>query len=275
MMESLSVFFGAWELFRDPTMAGAIAGGALGVVGVWVVLRRMVFLSAALSQVAGLGVALSFWMHGVFTSIEPMPGLTAILVTVGAALTLSRRSRGADLELGLIFIGASAATLAIGSRITAEIHDIDALLFGSAVAVLPDEFRWLTVVCAALVALHVWWWRGFAAVTADRDDASVRGLPVVLIEVVLVSSAAVGVAAATKVLGALPAFAFSVLPGVAALAVARNVPQALTVAAIVGALSGFAGYVAAFLFELPVGPAQALVGLALAGFCVVLGKVLP
>lgn len=273
MIDSLRLFVEAWELFRDPTLAGTFAGAALGVVGVWIVLRRMVFLSAALSQVAGFGVAAAFWIHGVVSSVEAMPSLAAIVVTVGAALTLSRRSNGADTELGLLFLGASAGTLAIGSRITAELNDIDALLFGSAVAVLPEEFRFLAAVCAVLVVLHAWWWRGFAAVTADRDDARVRGLPVRVLEGVLVASAAVGVAVATRVLGALPAFAFSVLPGVGALAVARSVRQALWIAGLLGAFAGFFGYLAAFLFDLPVGPAQTLVGLATTSVCVLAGRV--
>src|SRR5206468_12324584 len=49
-------FFAAWDLFRDPVFAAMIAGATLGYLGVYIVLRRMVFVSAALSQAAGLGV---------------------------------------------------------------------------------------------------------------------------------------------------------------------------------------------------------------------------
>ena len=61
---SLQGFLDGWELFADATLTGTIAGAILGFLGVYVVLRRMVFLTAALSQVAGLGVVLAFYAHG-------------------------------------------------------------------------------------------------------------------------------------------------------------------------------------------------------------------
>lgn len=272
MIGEIRAFFDAWFLFREPALAATAAGATLGLVGVWIVLRRMVFLSAALSQVAGFGVAVAFWLHGVLETERAFPGAGAIVLTLGAALTLARRSRGADTELGLIFLGASAGTLALGTRIVEELHDIDSLLYGSAVAVLPAQFRWLLACCVAVVALHAWWWRGFRAVTSDRDDALVRGMPVRLLEVTLVGSVSVAVAVTTWVLGALPAFAFSVLPAVGALAVARSVRSALVLAALLGACAGFGGYLAAFLFDLPVGPSQTLVGLLEAGVCVAIAR---
>ena len=275
MIEQLSLFFSAWELFREPTLAGAIAGCTLGVVGVWIVLRRMVFLSAALSQTAGLGVSFAFFLHTAFDSHDfPHPGIGAAILTVAAALLLARRRDDADGVLGMLFLGAAAGTLALSGRVGVEAHDIDTLLFGSAVAVLPEQFKWLLGVCVGLLALHIWWWRGFAMVTADRDDAAVRGVPVRLLERVLVASAALGVATTTWVLGALPAFAFSVLPGIAALAVARNVAMAMVLAGSLGAIAGFGGYLAAFLFDLPVGACQTLVGLIEVGVCTGIGRFL-
>lgn len=273
MGEELSVFFGAWELFREPTLAGAIAGCVLGIVGVWIVLRRMVFLAAALSQTAGFGVAIAFFIHALTGSHAfPHPGLGAAVLTIAAALLLARRQDGADGALGILFLGASAGTLAISGRVGVEAHDIDTLLFGSAVAVMPEQFWWLVGICCAIFVVHAWWWRGFAMVTVDRDDAAVRGVPVRLLERVLVGSAALGVATTTWVLGALPAFAFSVLPGIAALALARNVATALILAGCLGAIAGFGGYLAAFVLDLPVGACQTLVGLVEVGVCAGLAR---
>lgn len=263
MGEKLELFFSAWELFREPTLAGAIAGATLGLLGVWIVLRGMVFLSATLSQVAGFGVAVALVAAGAIGAT--LPGLGAALFTVCAALALTLRARGsADPTLGLLFLAASAGTLLLAGWSGTELHDIDTLLFGSAVAVLPSQFRWLAGVCAIVFALHLWWWRGFAAVTIDRDDAAVRRLPTDLLEGALVTSAALVVAVSTWVLGALPTFAFSVLPALAALALAPNVRVALALGAAFGLLAGGGGYVLAFLLDAPVGPAQTGLGVALA-----------
>jgi ABC-type Mn2+/Zn2+ transport system permease subunit len=77
------------------------------------------------------------------------------------------------------------------------------------------------------------------------------------------------VSVATRALGALPVFAFAVLPAAAGLAVARRLPEALFVAAGVGGASGALGYFGAFAGELPVGASQAGAALLLSA-CVYL-----
>lgn len=264
MSDKVTLFFEAWELFREPTLAGACAGATLGLVGVWIVLRGMVFLSATLSQVAGLGVAAALVAAPAlgFSS----PGLGAVVFTLLAALSLSLSARNgkasADATLGVLFLAASSGTLLLASRTGTELSDIDSLLFGSAVAVMPAQFRWLVVVCLGVLVLHLWWWRGFAAVTADADEARVRGLPTRTLELALVASAALAVGVATWVLGALPTFAFSVLPALAALALAPNLPVALTLGGVFGLVAGGGGYFAAFLADAPVGPAQTALAVA-------------
>ena len=63
-------------------------------------------------------------------------------------------------------------------------------------------------------------------------------------------------AVSTRVLGAMPTFAFTVLPSLAAVNIAPNIRVCLILAGAFGALSGFGGYLLAFLFEFPVGATQ-------------------
>jgi zinc transport system permease protein len=262
------MFFEAWELFRDPALAGAIAGAVLGLLGVYVVLRRMVFLSAAITQAAGLGVAAAFYVQiqlGVAAWLaSPTLGAT-VFTLIAVAIAAAGRGRPhvrIDSLLGLAYLVGAAGTLAVGTRIVQEIQDIQTLLFGSAVAVLPDDLRMLVWLGGAIAVVHAWWWRGFSAVSFDPDGARVRRLPVRVLEAALLISLALAISAVTRVLGALPAFAFSVLPAMAAVRVAPNVQSALVLATLLGGASGFLGYLAAFLYELPVGATQALVGVA-------------
>lgn len=262
---TLSAFFDAWELFRAPALAGTLAGVLLGFLGVYVVLKRMVFVSAALSQSAGFGVTVAFYAQihlGVSAAVAaPTVGATVATLVLAALLMLDSTPQGGrrDSLLGLAYLLGTAGTLALGTRIVQEVQDIESLLLGSAVAILPEDFRLIVVSVAALLALHLWWMRGFLQASFDRDGAAVRGLPVRLLELALLASIALAISISTRVLGALPVFAFSVLPAMAALRLAANAPRALLLASVLGGACGFAGYVAAFLYELPVGPCQALV----------------
>lgn len=269
-MSTLSSFFESWELFWQPTTAGMLAGGLLGFLGVYVVTRRMVFLSAALSQMAGLGVALSFWAKIALGLsgwvVSPLLGATVMSLVAIFAIMSDKSPHGArrDSVLGMMFLVGSAGTLSVGTRIVEEVQDIQTLLFGSAVAVLEAEFWVLSAVTAAVTLLHMWWWRGFVAVSVDREDAKVRALHPVLVDTILLGTIALAIGTSTRVLGALPTFAFSVLPAFAALNLAPNIPRAMVGAAVIGVFSGFAGYVLAFLWELPVGASQTLIAAMIA-----------
>ena len=131
-------------------------------------------------------------------------------------------------------------------------------LFGTAVAVLPEDFYLVAALSLVLIVIQIWGWRGFTAVSFDRTGALVRGLPVRGLELALFISLGVALAVCTRVLGALPTFAFSVLPALAAVNIATNVKGCLFLAALFGAISGFGGYLLAFLWDLPVGASQTL-----------------
>jgi zinc transport system permease protein len=258
---TLGEFFAAWELFREPSLTGALAGMMLGMMGVYVVLRRMVFLAATVSQAASFGVAAAYFVGiGAAGTFAPTLGalvMTFITLYVIASDTSHEQHRR-DSLLGFVFLACSAGTLAVGTRIVEEIQDIESVLFGTAVAVLPSDFRLMAVLALGVLAMHIWGWRGFSAVSFDRTGARVRGLPVRGLELSLFVGLGLGLAVSTRVLGALPTFAFTVLPALAAVNIAPNIRACLILAALFGAISGFGGYLLAFMFELPVGATQTL-----------------
>jgi len=266
---TLDDFFAAWDLFRDPVFAGMIAGATLGYLGVYIVLRRMVFVSAALSQAAGLGVAFAFYAQIALgaTGLFAQPLACATLFTLVTTLVLAKPGDGVWLSresiLGGVYLIGSAGALIVGTKIQQEAHEISSILFGTAVLVTPSDLILLATVCAVVMAVQLFAARGFRFASFDPDGARVRGLPVGLLDAVLFASIAVVVSFATRVLGALPIFAFSVLPAMAAILVAPNVRIALALATAFGALSGGIGYLVSFRFSFPVGASQAATAVVL------------
>src|SRR3954454_21553540 len=84
-----SAFAGGWDIFRAPLLCALVAGAVLGFLGVFVVLRRMVFVSAGVTQSAGLGVALAFYadIH-LGLHLDPLVGAAALSLIATLALSL-------------------------------------------------------------------------------------------------------------------------------------------------------------------------------------------
>jgi len=251
----------AIDIFRDAILCGAAAGLVLGWLGVHIVLRRMVFVTAALTQAAGLGVALSFYA-GIHLSAEVPPTVGAFgACLVASALVAARAERlllSRESLLALAWLLSAAGAVLVGSRITQESHDIAGILFGTAVLVTPEDLRAVLGIGGAVLAAAVWWGRGFVFAGFDPNGARVQGLPVRLLELALLLLITLEVSAATRALGALPVFAFSVLPAMSALALTGRLSAAFPLAALFGGLAGAGGYLLAFFYDLPVGAAQVL-----------------
>ncbi|MCK9463915.1 MAG: metal ABC transporter permease [Proteobacteria bacterium] len=260
-------FFESHFLWLDAVIAASFCAAAAAVVGVHAILRRVVFLPAALSQLAGLGVVASFWLAHMLPegcgAIVESPRFFAILFAIAGAVALGlfRESRGATREwwLGAVYVASSALVLLVGGYIPQELHDVNDILFGNAIAIERAQMFETAAISFAVIAVHGAMARPFWAVAFDAGTAEAHGVPVRGLEALLFLTMGLAAATTTRVVGALPAFAFAVFPSAAALALVRDARAVVAVAALLGALCAFLGYWASFELSIPTGASMAVV----------------
>ncbi|MFT3841103.1 MAG: iron chelate uptake ABC transporter family permease subunit [Myxococcaceae bacterium] len=267
-----------WEarfLWQDPMLAALIAGALLGYLGFFVVLRRIAFMSAALSQVSGLGVAVAFWV-GSFAGIAPheatpfwaAPTTYAfVFAGVGAVfMSLPGKSKRVTPEsvVALAYLAASALVIVVLSRpeIAQEAHEIGDLLFGNAVVVQREDLVRLAIAAAITFVLHTLFFKEFLFSSFDADTARVSGVPVRAMDLTLHLSLALCVAMATRAIGALPVFSFLVLPASAALLFSERLKVVLIASFAIAIFCACFGYYLSFTLALPTG--SVMVALAVA-----------
>ncbi len=163
--------------------------------------------------------------------------------------------------LALFFYGGIAAGAVIASRATAEGRSVNVLpyLFGSILTVTPADV-WLVVGLGAVIVVSIAvTGRAMFAVVIDEESARVSGLPVNLLNGLLVMLAAVTIVAATQVVGTLLVAALMVLPVASGRLVARSFRTTVLVSVGVGIFSVIAGLAAARIWALAPGGAIVLV----------------
>lgn len=264
-------FFQAYFLWRDAMASAVIAAALCAYLGIFVVLRRMAFVSAALSQVSGLGVALSFFI-GSFFGIDPhgdvpwliSPVFLALVLSCAASMLLSlptraRRVSNPESLVALAYLTASASVVLVlaSPRIVQEAHEVGELLFGSAVAVRQQNLLALAISALVVALVHGVFFKDFVFVSFDAETARSTGFPVGRVDAILNLSIAVTVATATRALGTLPVFAFLVLPAGAALLCAKRLWFAVVLAMLIAVVSAVLGYYLSFAYQLPTGPTMA------------------
>jgi zinc transport system permease protein len=271
-------FWGAFELFRDPILCALAAGVVLGFLSVYVVSRRMVFVSAAITQAAGLGVAASFFAGlKLGVTFDPILGAAAaaLLATLLFTADPARLRLTRDSLLGLVFAVCGGAAVLLASRVTQEQNEIQNIIFGSAVVVRPFDLQAVAAVGGSVLLVHVWWFRGLTFASFDAAVARVQGLPTRLLVAVVFLTIGLMVGVSARALGALPVFALSTLPATGALLLARRrLWLTFLVAALLGGVAGVGGYMFAFFLEFPVGASQTVVaaGVVVVAFVVRLAR---
>lgn len=268
-------FIAAWEIFRDPILCAVAAGFVLGLIGVHVVLRRLVFLTAGVTQAAGFGVALAFFCEiRLDLHLEPLVGaaLLALLSTLLFSTDTRRLGIPRETFLGFAFALSGGGAILLGDQIMQEAHDIEAILFGSAVLVRPIDLAAVLLTGAAVLGVLVVFHRAIVFAGTDPEAASAQGLPVRRLNTLTLLCAGLMAGVSARALGSLPVFAFSTLPAGAALVTGLSLGPAFVVAGALGALSGGLGYLAAYFLQLPVGGSQTTVAALLFVVALLVGR---
>ena len=242
---------------------------ATGVLGCFVVWRRMAYFGDAMAHAAVLGVALSLAFS---MSIYMGVIITAIVIAL-IFLQLTGAGHTADAALGVLAHSALALGLVVVSLLSGQTLSLSAYLFGNVLSVGVQDL--VVIWGGALVILGVLWWQWTNLLTAtlNPDLAHAAGIDPRKQELLLTVLLAVVVAVAIKVVGALLITALLIIPASAARQFART-PEGMAVASItVGGLAALGGTQGALIFDTPTGPSIVVAAACIFTISTVVGRI--
>lgn len=243
---------------RDPAVRYVVAGVVLmglgcGVLGGFVVVRRMALVGDALSHAVLPGVALGFLWNLSKDPLAIFVGATLAGLAGTAlvrALTATTRLKE-DAALGLVlasFFAAGACLVTMIQRLpTGGKSGLDRFLFGQAAAIGRDDVILMGVVTGLVLALVGLFYKELLVASFDRAFARTSGVPVAWIERGLLLLLAFTVVVALQAVGAVLVSALLVTPAAAASLLTDRLHRLLWLAALLGALAGLAGAFLSFL----------------------------
>ncbi len=248
--------------FDTPFMQRALVealllAGLAGVLGSWIVLRRIAFFTHGVGTAAFPGLVVA-----VPAGVAPqLTGLAAALVYAGGVEWLTRTRRVAtDAATGLVLV----AALAIGAILASDVFEsgagVDRLLFGSLIG-LRDRDLWLTAAAlAGALALHVTLRRAWLAQGFDPATARALGLRPAVADRLMLLAVAVAAVVALDAVGALLVTAVLVIPAATVRLVAPSVGTLQVGTVALAAVEGVAGLWLAYELNVGPGPAIAVLG---------------
>jgi manganese/iron transport system permease protein len=241
---------------REALFELILLAAAGGLLSAWVVLRRLAFFSHAVGSATFPGLVVAD-----ASGFSPLlAGLAVALGYAGGVERAGRAGREPSEATALLLVAALAGGVVLASDVFESGASVDRLLFGTLLALGPEDLA-LSAVTAALAAIATLaLGRTWAAIAFDPDGASALGLPAARADFLLLALVAVAAVAAIPAVGALLVAAVYVLPGAAARLVARTIPGLLAWSAAFALAQGLLGLYVAYWLDLPPGPPIAVIG---------------
>lgn len=256
--------------FQDPTVRYALAGSILlgitcGLLGSFIVVRRMALVGDALSHAVLPGVALGFLWNMSKDPLAIFLGATVAGLAGAFAVGLIKQTTRLkeDTALGMVLATFFAVGICLMTMIqrlpTGNKSGLDKFLFGQAAAIGPEDLRLMAIIAGfAILAVFVFY-KEFLVTSFDEDFARSTGLPVRVIHYGLMLLLAFAVVIALQAVGVVLVSAMLITPAAAAYLLTDRMSRMLLLAAVFGMLAGAAGAFFSFLGpSLPTGPFMVL-----------------
>jgi len=254
-------------LLRNSVYTSVLIGVACPLVGVFLVLRRLVFMGVALPQISSTGVAIALsvpvWLgvlppehaahkeHVLAFAGSMVFSISAILVLA----FLERRGRGLpEGRLGAAYVVSAALSIILLSKNRyAEVGWLD-LLKGEVITVDNADLTLTAVTLALVLGVLGLFHKELLLVSFDRAMAITLRKNVVFWDVLLYLLIGLTVSMAVLSVGPLISFGFLLIPPLTAHLFAPNMRQFTIYAALIGGAASFLGFCIAYRYDLPVGP---------------------
>src|ERR1051325_5979432 len=270
-MDTLREIFSPGFLLWKSIYISMLVGLVCPLVGVYLVLRRLIFMGVALPQISSCGIAFAFAMQawGVLPHLhEQEHGLAffgSLLFTLPTILVLSLlvRHGGGSVEgrLGTVYVLAGAWSILLLVTNPLGEHGLLDMLKGEIIAVSEGDLE-RTVVTFGIVLVSFFLFRKeFLLVSFDREMAITLKKNVLLWDALLFLRIGLAISMAVLSVGPLVAFGFLLIPPLIAHLFAKNMTQFAVAASLIGAVASFVGFCFAYRWDWPVGPTDvALLG---------------
>lgn len=238
-------------------LTGLLAGIACGVVGTYVVTRRITYMAGAIAHcvLGGIGAAKYLsTVHG-WTFITPMVGAvtTALFAAIVIGLVSLHARQREDTVIGALWAVGMGVGILFFTRTPGYNQDLMSFLFGNILMVTRADLYWIFGLDVIIVTLGLMFYNQFQAVCFDDEFARIRGVNVDFFYLLLLCLTALTVVVLVTVVGIVMVIALITLPVAVAGQFSKTLKQMMVLSAILSVVLTTSGLAISYSPDLPAG----------------------
>lgn len=255
LLEPLTYVF-----FRRALLASLLVGALCGLVGVYIVLRRMSYIGHGLSHAVFGGAVISYLMQLNFYLGAGLWGVASALLINEVA---QRRKLGADAAIGIVTTASFATGVAGISHQRRVTRNFEAALFGNVLGITPADLWMIAAVAVGAILGIFILYKPLLFSTFDEEVAEVYGVPTHWVNALFSLILAAVIIVSMQVMGVTLIAAALVIPASAARLLTQRFGALLWLASALGAGVNVLGMYASYYLDLASGATIVLFGTAI------------
>jgi zinc/manganese transport system permease protein len=237
-----------YDFMRHAFIAGTLVAIVAGIVGYFVVIRRLSFAAHALSHAGFAGAA-----GAVLIGLSPLVGLLTFTISGGIAMgALGKKAAGRDVQIGTVLafmLGLGVLFISLYKGYATEAYS---LLFGEILGISQTDVI-ITLIASVLVLIAMSIiYRPLLFSSLDEDVAEAKGVPVLGLGLGFMVILAVTTSIAVQVVGVLLIFALLVTPAAIAERIAKKPRDGLIISVVTALIATWVGIFASYYINYPV-----------------------
>ncbi len=245
-----------YEFMQNALIAGLLAAVACGIVGVYIVIKRVVFISGGIAHTSFGGIGL-----GYFLGINPVLGAMffTLLSALGIGLVIKRTKLPEDTAIGILWAMGMALGIIFIGLAPGYAPDLFSYLFGNILTVPVSDLILMLILDAVIITLVLLFYKEFLLLSFDEEFSTVAGVPTERLYLLLLCIIALTVVVLIRVVGIILVIALLTIPAALARQFTHSIKKMMLLATLAGAVFTFSGLWLSYLLDLASGATIILV----------------
>ena len=241
-----------YDFFRNALMAAVLAAVSCGIIGTYIVSKRIVFISGGITHASFGGIGM-----GYFFGINPILG--AAVFAVLSALGIEYASRKTDVREDSAIAILWALGMAIGVIFVfmtpGYAPNLLSYLFGNILTVGSTDLFLLLGLCVIILIFFALQFKNILYIAFDEEYARARRLPVNLIKYIMISLVALTIVFNIRVVGIILVISLLTIPQTIANMFVKRFFNIMVLSVLIALLGTVSGLILSYLFDIPSGAA--------------------
>ena len=253
-----------YTFFQHALLGSLFASIACGIIGTYIVTRRLVFISGGITHASFGGIGI-----GLYTGISPIlaAAIFSVLSAFGVEWLSKRKDMREDSAIAVFWTFGMAIGIIFSFLAPGFTPDLSAFLFGNILTITLTDIWMLVTLSIILIGFFYFFLTPVIYIAFDREYARSQRIPVRLFEYILMMFIALTIVACLRMIGIVLVISLLTLPQMTANLFTHSFKKIIFMSIGIGFISCSGGLLLSYQLQVPSGAAIIFFSILVYAFC--------